>query len=202
MDDNLKKNSPFKAYFESFVKDILEKVPKESSKNPNKYHSKQLYDIISEFYYIMPLWTGIIINMWESIYSNRESLSRLSNNPVENWSKILKTNILRHRSKPSQHSTKVFKQLVTDYFLFYKAQGTGILQSVQLQKETTKEQEERWSGKNERKRGIFYKKLDFSQLNKKEKLFVNHSFLHEILEKELKNTEGKCLFFIFKILKP
>jgi hypothetical protein len=198
MEDNLKENSPFKAYFDSFVTEILGKGPDECSSKTNKYHSKQLYEIISEFYYIMPLWTGIIINMWESIYANRENLTRLSNNPVENWFKILKNNILKHRSKPSQHTTKVFKHLVTDYFKLYNVQETGTPQSIQLKKDSTKEQEEKWSGKNEtkkRKKSIYYTKLDFSQLNKKEKLYVKRAFLHDILEQELKNEEGIYTFF-------
>ena len=124
VDDSLKKNSPFKTHLDAYiktVKDTSKPTKQTAATTKNKFFNPQLFCIVEEFFYIVPFWSGIIINMWQANYPKRfEPFTRLSNNPVENWFKILKYQILRDQVKPSQHSSKVYKHLLAKYFEHYK----------------------------------------------------------------------------------
>jgi hypothetical protein len=137
--------------------------------------------------------------MWGANYPNRfESLSRLSNNPVENWFDQVKNNILRHRVKPSRHTSRVYKHLLVKYFEYYKPdkEMQKAFSYSENKNSKKKEYEEIWKPEHDktgRKKGIYYSNNPkVSILSENELNFVKDSLLNNLFESD------KIGNFIFK----
>ena len=144
------------------------------------------------------IWSGIILFSWQSLYPNKfEKFSRLTNNPVENWFRILKHNILKEKQKPSVHSTKVLRKLLYEYYKNYEKIDQRSFDSI-FGKEThnrkSDECEEKWSKKKVKKRTKgFYFSDDISFCNKNQNLMSSNNFDQHIraifdIEKEDSDT--------------
>ena len=189
-------------YFKNFVDKINTQTTISGSGigilNQNDYYSPQLFLILSDISYILPRWSGIILFSWQSLYPNKfEKFSRLTNNPVENWFRILKHNILKEKQKPSVHSTKVLRKLLYEYYKNYEKIDQRSFDSI-FGKEThnrkSDECEEKWSKKKVKKRTKgFYFSDDISFCNKNQNLMSSNNFDQHIraifdIEKEDSDT--------------
>ena len=75
----------------------------------NEFYCPKLFEIVSERLYLMPLWSGVIINF-----------ERLSNNPAENWIGQVKNKLVRRkRASSSEIITPIYKRILTKFIKNY-----------------------------------------------------------------------------------
>ena len=120
--------------------------------------------------YLLPLWTGILINEFFNLYPKYPSKPRLTNNQVENSFKILKNHLLNgEKVLPSTLSAILYRKAEAQYFEFYAQKESDICNPVKLNKKQSKTcskdkllslEKEKWNKKKQtirREKGIFYK---------------------------------------------
>ena len=93
---NLKQNSPFKLYFDSQIKsyEISNESTHMEHDNLNEFYSPCLFNILRDQLYLIPLWSGIMVN---GVINGYVTKTRLTNNPVENYFGQLKNNLLDNK---------------------------------------------------------------------------------------------------------
>lgn len=123
----LKANSPFSKYFKkkiNFFKTNIELQNIKLEENvkdlvANVYYGPDLFQLIENQLYILPLWTGLMIQKPEvGIFIDR---TRITNNPVERWFGILKNSILdkKKNSSISSVSSLIYQYLKSKHFSHY-----------------------------------------------------------------------------------
>jgi hypothetical protein len=132
----------------------------------NMYYNQEVLNLISSYNYIMPLWSGVMLN---DLALNKTSLiTRVTNNSVENYFKIKKHSTLNHQKKklPSEITTP-FLLKVRSLALKYDLKGTDFINQVipcQLN-------EDRWVDKKEKKKrpkkSFYYGKSKLNQQSAK-----------------------------------
>ena len=112
----------------------------------NEYYAPQLFAILEEKLYLIPMWSGIMI---KSELQNFKIKTRLTNNPVENWFGQVKNHILGKIKKrmASVLVTLLYKRLLSKYFEFYNDSGKKIFNNT-TEKEKLNTLYETWSDKN------------------------------------------------------
>ena len=130
-DSKLIEDSPYSAYFKNlmFIYDQeIVMVPNEKIKK-NPYFKKELFDVIKKVLYLAPFWTGIMIEQCrqQHILFFRSSISRLTNNPVENYFGHLKKNILTNLKNllTSELASHLYLRLKAKFVEFYQRKFTS-----------------------------------------------------------------------------
>ena len=94
---SLKKNSPFRIYYYKLIKKYMQNIKQNLSTNDNQvlndYYCPMMFNIILDYIHVLPFWSGIMIGHWTSLNPKFKSITRLSNNPVENWFNQVKTHM-------------------------------------------------------------------------------------------------------------
>jgi hypothetical protein len=116
---NIKKNSPYVNHFEGILKSSKEIIPLSGDEPVNSFFKPELFQIIQDYLYIAPLWSGIIIGAWQIQTYGEVRFTRLTNNPVENWFGHLKNNLIYKNSMPSELCGSIYEKLQVKYFLYY-----------------------------------------------------------------------------------
>ncbi|CAF1061748.1 unnamed protein product, partial [Brachionus calyciflorus] len=212
--ESLKKSSPFTGYFSSILENIETKINNYRNKNekyePNLFFNPNLYLLIKDQLYLVPLWTGILIDDLnkQSLFKFSDVLkTRLTNNPVENYFGMLKNRILLKRKVyPSELVSLSFLRVKSKYLEFY-------MKDSDLDKPAANfsaKYKENWSDKSTKKdrkkrilyeidpikeKGFFYKNKDVYNLIY-EDLYEFDPALLEIESNEFK----KVSFFIDKFV--
>jgi hypothetical protein len=147
----LKHNSPFTIYFGQILKNLEESnkdttfnpktlqsttafcFKKEAQKNAeskeklNEYFSPQMFSIIVDYLHIMPLWTWVIIGIWQKVNIKHNSFDRFTNNMVENWFNQLKNGILQSKqTMPSILCSKLFNKIEATYETHFKKENVKL----------------------------------------------------------------------------
>ncbi len=114
------KNSPFTKYYQKMIAHFGNIIFNHNSFNVqsneyNPYFNPFLMNIIIERLYHMPMWTGVLLH----------STTRLSNNPVECYFKIMKHHATTlkqrlHSLMPSETAAFIFKRCLHKYIEFYE----------------------------------------------------------------------------------
>ena len=100
-----KVNFATKSKFAIFFKEKQDQYRKLTDTNldnlnaTNEFFNPKLFELISKRLHLISLWSGILLGHFQEKHQQFSSFSRLSNNPVENWFKILKHNILGGKQK-------------------------------------------------------------------------------------------------------
>ncbi|CAF1151313.1 unnamed protein product, partial [Brachionus calyciflorus] len=83
-EEKIEKNSPFKKYYDGLIEGFKQNISIKGEKcyKKNRYYSPDLFIILKNQLFNLPLWTGVLLNDCKISYKIK---SRLSNNPVENW---------------------------------------------------------------------------------------------------------------------
>ena len=154
---SLKKSSPFTNYFQN----LLKKQPElnlSTNDSINEYYSTDMFSIIVEYLYILPLWSWIMKDLWIRLnpQSNLQDLHSLTNNNVENWFDQLKNGLLQGKtSMPSIYATKVYNTVEAKYESYYKNER------IVLNQNKKKILNEVWKPKlqmkQKRNKGYYYK---------------------------------------------
>lgn len=111
--ENIKKNSPFRNYFDDLISKFKNKVHIINKEvKVNDFFCPALFEIIHKKLYIAPLWCGFIFTQLEGF----ECVTRLSNNPVESWFNILKNKILTSkRLMPSEYLGDLYNKISAEF---------------------------------------------------------------------------------------
>jgi hypothetical protein len=175
---NIKKDSPYNKYFENILKHCKESTIQNIHQD-NPLYCPQLFQIIVDYLYLLPLWTGIIISFWRNELNDNDSFTRLTNNPVENWFGHLKNNLLMKRSvMPSELAGTTYNRLQMKYFQYY-----GEPEELEKKEPKLYEKVEQWQKvKNyKRDKGHYYKNLSsLAEIDGEIDVFVNEAECPEL----------------------
>ena len=129
---------------------------------PNEFYCPDLFKILTERLYLLPLWSGLIIHNDIKHYKVN---TRLSNNPAENWFEQVKYKVIKRKKvSTSEMVTPIYKRIFVKYIKVYLP-GGQILDKKQLltmfgMKESShKTMQEVWVDKNikqKRIKGFFF----------------------------------------------
>ena len=125
----IKKNSPFLKYYENIFQHFQKTIMPIEKKDNNIFYSPDLFELIKNKMYLMPLWTGVMIKQASTVYNSSflANKTRLSNNPVENWFGHLKTNLLKkkHKYSPNEYVLLMYKCIQAKYVRFYSEKSSA-----------------------------------------------------------------------------
>jgi hypothetical protein len=111
--DGIKKNSPFNIHFSLILAKYDNTIQsKETNLEENEYFCADLFNIVRNYLYIFPLWTGVLLREVNTKNSMIKPLTRMSNNPVECWFKQQKHGVLNKMRNvmPSQFSSRLYQK--------------------------------------------------------------------------------------------
>lgn len=123
--ESIKKTSPFSSYFDNILKSFHDKITtkKIKSHGENVFYHPQLFALIVDQLYLLPLWTGLAIDDFKKNYKSDLSecfKTRLTNNPVENYFGLLKNRVLGKRKVfPSDFVSLNFLRIKSKFFQYY-----------------------------------------------------------------------------------
>ena len=118
----LKKASKFQSYFENILNANMKIISNyDITKHLNPYYSPKLFLIIMNYIYIIPFWTGIMLNLKTGHLIQYQSKKRTTNNPVENHFEFDKNKLLngKLRVKPSEFIAPKFRFILSKFITFY-----------------------------------------------------------------------------------
>jgi hypothetical protein len=91
--ESLKLSSPFRIYFDSKIQEIKNRMGISNQAVPtvasNVFYSPELFSIIEKMFFVIPFWSGLMLDGKEL-----HGRSRLDNNIVENWLGYLKNSLM------------------------------------------------------------------------------------------------------------
>jgi predicted nuclease of predicted toxin-antitoxin system len=131
-ESNLKMSSPFKIYFDKLInkhsQNIKMKLKNYNEKKENFFFCPQLFEILTDYTYILPFWTGIIIRYWKSINPNFEShvKDRIDNNYVENWFGQLNSVCSDMPVMPSVYTSRIYARIEAQFIDKYEYQNSDL----------------------------------------------------------------------------
>lgn len=163
-EESIAKNSPFKKYFDQLIEKYKNNISKITKPfySENEYYNPQLFNILQKKLYILPLWSGLMIDPNNIAYSTK---TRLTNNPVENWFGQLKNNMKLIRKSTSIIVALTYRRLASDYMNHYAPNFN--FESVIFEKNYC----EKWKDKKKKKKKD--KKFSYFQNQVCEKLNFN-----------------------------
>lgn len=156
----------------------------------NDYFNPALFKIIQDYLYLFPLWTGVLLGDFQYMFNKEVRFTRLTNNPVENWFKILKHNVIANkRVMPSQFVGSVYNKIQSKYLQFYLEElNENLTKTI-----TNNNVVECWSDRKkriQREKGYYYKPT--SKFNRDG--FVENEINTQDFEKAFgMNRESNCL---------
>jgi len=188
--NSLKNDSPFSFYFQSFLDSHQQLIQTNdfaiNDQEENNFYNPKLFGLITNLLKIMPLWTGIWVH--ENIH-NMKCNTRIVNNPVENWFKIIKHTILQNNSSvlPSELVSLTYKNLKVKYLEHYYDESD--IKDKKDGKEN--EEEEKWKDKKsfKKRKGIYYQNVDLKESESE----IETSLFKESFEIELETQHEKKL---------
>ena len=157
-ENSLKQTSPFGIYYRKVVENHSKNIKTHLTLNCidelNEYYSPELFNVILDYIHLLPFWSGIMIGHWSLLNPKYKSMSRLTNNSVENWFNQVKTYLIPHRpTMPSVFTSRIHQRIESEFEQRYKNECVQLNNSNHSSKE-----KEKWR-KNQsfkRKRGFFY----------------------------------------------
>lgn len=86
----IKEKSPFRSYYDLLLQKDKQKRLTPLEAHPNLYFAPELFELIRNRLYLMPLWSSVMIGDWCSMTGRIPPRLRGTNNPVENYFNHLK----------------------------------------------------------------------------------------------------------------
>ena len=119
--------SPFRKYYERIIDENFQKLRWTESEimscERNSFFNKRLFNIIKERLYLLPMWSGLMLNVCHEKFPSYfpVPMTRLTNNPVENYFGFLKNNLLQRSNELmlSELSSKLWVRLKAIYLETY-----------------------------------------------------------------------------------
>ncbi len=136
--NSLKTDSPFKVHFDKLIrmhqKEVQAKITNIDENETNFEYCPALFDILREYLYIVPFWTGVMLDYWKTLNPKYKNLigNRLDNNPAENNFRQKKHNLFQNLSvMPSQYTSRMKNRIDVLCMENYKNE----IENLQLKKE-------------------------------------------------------------------
>jgi hypothetical protein len=156
----VRNSSKFHSYFQNKFESHSKLVKIYDNKDKiNPFYSPKLVQIIMKYIYVMPLWSGIMLNTKTCHLVNFKTKKRTTNNPVENHFQFNKNSMLnkRLRVKPSEFVAPNYRFILSKYIQFYlkdTAQEKKVKQEIV-------DHLERWKDKKDSShvKGFFYQNI-------------------------------------------
>jgi len=156
----VRNSSKFHSYFQNKFESDSKLVKIYDNKDKiNPFYSPKLVQIIMKYIYVMPLWSGIMLNTKTCHLVNFKTKKRTTNNPVENHFQFNKNSMLnkRLRVKPSEFVAPNYRFILSKYIQFYlkdTAQEKKVKQEIV-------DHLERWKDKKDSShvKGFFYQNI-------------------------------------------
>ena len=174
----LKKASKLQSYFENILESNLEIINKyDISKNRNPFYSPNLVKIIMNYIYLLPLWSGVMLNLKTGCFLQYKNKKRTTNNPVENHFEFDKNKLLfgKLKVKPSEYVAPKYRFLLSKFISNY-------LNNFSKQKKIKKQildEIEKWKIQKEQNRvaSFYYQNIAIFDKNVEYKSMVSFSTL-------------------------
>ena len=158
IEGKLSKNSPYVNHFKNIVINcISESKNGKIGMNKNRFYFPDLFKIIEQHFYCIPLWSGIVISKWQLEKYGEIRFSRLSNNPCESFFGHIKNHlIIKKDSMPSELCGILYENLQEKYFNHYNKDENFTKKPLKL-----KDNVEKWQKKRiiKREKGYYYKNI-------------------------------------------
>jgi hypothetical protein len=154
---SMKKNTKEESKFNQYFNDLLNKFENEERNKTfeddlsvNEYYCPELFEIITKYLFIMPLWTGL--SLWDI------EATRLTNNYIESWFCHLKKNLLMNEIlMPSQFVSILFDQIralnMQLYLIYFEKKHLDGLFETAKENPGNKNLEQ-WKGQNKNSSSI------------------------------------------------
>jgi len=128
---SLKKESPFSKHYNQIILNWKRSLQDEIDHNSiavNDFYNPELFSIVHDYIYMLPLWTKILIKKVKpDLNLKYGTKDKLDNNPVENYFDILKNKLLQNKlSTPSEICSVTYPRLHHKYELFYEERKSEI----------------------------------------------------------------------------
>jgi hypothetical protein len=194
---NIKNNSPFLKYFAELFINYKNIVDKHNENNPNltatnEFYCPELFELIVDQIYIMPLWTGLILAKWHVQFPTYDLLTRVTNNPVENYFGKIKTCVLRNKvARPSHLTSMMYSRLLAKYLELYNNAETNLTKSSS--EKLISDYREQWYPKKKQKKTSFSYYNSISDFG-----FIDESVdtkIKQLTKPDFEETAFKGLFF-------
>ena len=176
--EKLSKNSPYVNYFKKIVEESKIEAHNNGKigVNQNRFYFPELFKIVEQHFYSIPLWSGLVIGKWQIEKYGQLRFTRLSNNPCENYIGHVKNHLLLKKdAMPSELCAVLYERLQTKYFMHYY-----IGENFERKPRKIKDNIEKWQKKKvvRREKGFYYK--NYSSFG-----------LDSIHDEYIANSEGK-----------
>ena len=118
----------FKKGFIQLFKSLSQSSASKNKRTENFFFCPQLFEILTDYTYILPFWTGIIIKYWKSINPNFEShvKDRMDNNYVENWFGQLNSVCSDMPVMPSVYTSRMYSRIEAQFIDKYKQKSLDL----------------------------------------------------------------------------
>ena len=148
----LSKSSPFVNYFNRIIDACKLEIQFENvGMNQNRFYYPELFNIIQQNFYSVPLWSCIVIGKWQMEKYGEIRFTRLSNNPCENYIGHVKNHLLKKNdTMPSEFCSILYESLQSKYFLHYFKGENLNFKSEKLKKNVEKWQKKKNCEERER----------------------------------------------------
>ena len=124
---SVKKASPFSMYYNDLITKFSKK-DNNSTKDLNDFYNPELFKIIQNKLYLMPFWTGLLFKKTHNLLNN---VTRLTNNPVENWFNNVKNKILKtNKVMPSELVGSLYNRLFSKFIQFYMQKAESLTSNI------------------------------------------------------------------------
>ena len=205
--DNIKKNSPFRIYFDDLIKQYRSELNlnliRKKKKVENDFFCEALFSIIDDKLHLMPLWTGLMIGEYKA-YSVNEFISkqtRFTNNSVESYFTELKHSIFNNQNNllTSEMAAKCFNRILAKYIEMFNNRSEVPNYNFEEKKKHLSNSTEKWKKKGKKQssgvKGFYFKKLDTWNLIKDKILDKK-----ENTKETKKQEDDECSISRYKIL--
>jgi hypothetical protein len=194
---NLKAKSPFTKYFTKMIARFNELITTSFQYNvdtdqPNPFFNPFLLTIIKDRLYHLPLWTGVLLN----------SKTRLTNNPVECFFKIIKQHSMKNNRlnslMPSEISSMIFNRSLSKFKEFYEKDDSFKKSSKLSSMDSASEKWKSKARENPRKKGYYYQNADVCQFEVSLDQNIQNTIAEKANEIDFQESFGLFKFFGIK----
>jgi hypothetical protein len=147
-------------------------MPNNQIPDANYFYKPELFEIINNYLYFMPCWSGTIISEFREYTcdSDNKIITRLTNNPVENHIGFTKVNQLGNKLSPtSSIVSSQYKRVKSKFFSLYENSEINVPINVTSKIYNNKELLETWKNKEivkQREKGFYYQNIQNFDSNK------------------------------------
>jgi hypothetical protein len=204
--DNITRDYPFTAYFEKKISYFCnnQKEKNDNNGDQNEYFYPDLMKIICKKLYMMPLWSGIMLQHLKEKYPHINETTRVSNNIVESYFSHLKNSILNGEGPvlPSQLVGPLFQRILSKFLKFYQLRT----QPLQCKKPSVEKWKKR-DKQNHHKKGIYFENINFFdtellEYEKNERMMSAQEAMDLEEGNDKRKLEGRKVLILQKNLKP